>query len=186
MTRSVTAGLSAELTAASKSPVLLFEGVFASGTVRFWTGVGDLSWSGQTWTGAGSLIGISAVTETTEVRANGVTIQLQGIPSSLISLILGDARSGRAGKAYLAMLNGSGAIIADPYLAFEGRLDVPMIEDAGDSATISISYESELIDLERPRERRYTPEDQAIDYAGDLGFDYVASLQDAQIVWGRG
>jgi hypothetical protein len=75
--------------------------------------------------------------------------------------------------------------VADPVLQFEGRLDVPAIEDGEDTATIAISYESELIDLERARERRYTPEDQAIDYPGDLGFAYVAALQDAQITWGR-
>jgi len=78
-----------------------------------------------------------------------------------------------------------GALVADPAIAFAGRLDVPEIDDNGQTATITISYESRLVDLERPRERRYTHEDQQIDYSGDLGFEYVAAIQEWNGVWGR-
>lgn len=184
MSRDLTASVISQLQAASVDVGLLFEGEFASGWVRLWSGIGNLSWNGQTWSGVGTLLGISGIDETAEIRASGVTISLSGIPSDLLSAALGDARSGRIGRVYLAFFSG-GSIVADPILQFEGRLDVPAIEDGADTATISISYESELIDLERARERRYTPEDQAIDFPGDLGFDYVAALQDAQITWGR-
>ena len=42
-----------------------------------------------------------------------------------------------------------------------------------------------LIDLNRSRVRRYTNEDQQIDYPTDVGFEYVQSLQDFEIKWGR-
>ena len=35
------------------------------------------------------------------------------------------------------------------------------------------------------RERRYTPEDQKLDYPLDEGFSSVASLQDKQVAWGK-
>jgi hypothetical protein len=184
MARDLTAGVITQLQAASVEVGILFEGEFASGWVRLWSGIGTLSWDSKTWTGTGNLLGISGIDETAEVRASGMTVSLSGVPSDLLSAALGDARSGRIGRVYLAFFSG-GSIVADPILQFEGRLDVPAIEDGPETATISISYESELIDLERARERRYTPEDQAIDFPGDLGFDYVASLQDAQITWGR-
>lgn len=184
MSRDLTAGVITQLQAESVEIGLLFEGEFASGWVRIWSGLGNLSWNGYTWTGAGTLLGISSIDETNEVRAVGATVSVSGIPSDLVSLALGDARSGKTGRVYLAFFS-SGSIVSDPILQFEGRLDVPVIEDGGETATIAISYESKLIELERPRERRYTPEDQAIDYPGDLGFDYVAALQDAQITWGR-
>lgn len=184
MARDLTASVISQLQSAAVTVGILFEGEFASGWIRLWSGVGNLSWDSKTWTGTGNLLGISGIDETAEVRAAGVTVSLSGIPSDLLSAALGDARSGRVGRVYLAFFSG-GSIVADPILQFEGRLDVPAIEDGPETATISISYESELIDLERARERRYTPEDQAIDFPGDLGFDYVASLQDAQIVWGR-
>jgi hypothetical protein len=184
MARDLTAGVITQLQAASVEVGVLFEGEFASGWVRLWSGVGTLSWDGKSWSGVGTLLGISGIDETNEIRASGLTVSLSGVPSDLLSAALGDARSGKTGRVYLAFFSG-GSIVADPILQFEGRLDVPAIEDGPDTATISISYESELIDLERARERRYTPEDQAIDFPGDLGFDYVAALQDAQITWGR-
>jgi hypothetical protein len=184
MARDLTAGVITQLQAASVEVGVLFEGEFASGWVRLWSGVGTLSWDSKSWSGVGTLLGISGIDETNEIRASGLTVSLSGVPSDLLSAALGDARSGKTGRVYLAFFSG-GSIVADPILQFEGRLDVPAIEDGPETATISISYESELIDLERARERRYTPEDQAIDFPGDLGFDYVAALQDAQITWGR-
>ena len=64
-------------------------------------------------------------------------------------------------------------------------MDVMTITDTGDSISISLTVESELRALEKPSERRYTPEDQKIDYPFDKGFDFVPRLQDVQINWGR-
>lgn len=77
-------------------------------------------------------------------------------------------------------------LLGDPILLFDGRLDTGTIEDGGDRSAIILSYESRLIDLERARERRYTDEDQRIDYPEDAGFAYVAALQDQVFTWGRG
>ena len=48
-----------------------------------------------------------------------------------------------------------------------------------------MTAESKLIDLERSRARRYTSEDQKIDYPDDKGLDFIADLQDKAVVWGR-
>jgi len=58
------------------------------------------------------------------------------------------------------------------------------ISESGDSAQITINGESRLIDLDVPRVRRYTSEDQKIDFSNDKGLEYIADLQDKQIVWG--
>lgn len=184
--RELSVNVLAELAAGKFSPVHLFEAEFVTGWLRLWTGLGPIAWNGQTWTGAGNLVGVSAITETSDSRAVGITISLSGMPSSLIALALTEARQGKIGRVYLGFINAAGAVIADPYKSFEGRLDVPEIADQGDTCTISISYESRLIDLERPRERRYTGEDQRLDYPTDRGFDNVPGLQDAVILWGRG
>jgi len=169
--------------AAAKRPVLFFEGEFTGGTLRLWSGVGTISWNGQSWTGAGSLLGFGQIQETTEIRASGTTISLNGISSSLISIALAQCRQGLSGRVWLGGLDASNAVIADPYMAFEGRLDVPEISDEGETCTISISYESRLIALERPRDRRVTHEDQQIDYPGDLFREYMVSLQDKVLNW---
>ena len=38
--------------------------------------------------------------------------------------------------------------------------------------------------LKRSRERRYTHDDQQIDFPGDLGFEFVPKLQELNLVWG--
>lgn len=184
MARGLTSAVTAEVQASIVHPVVIFEGDFNGAMVRAWTGIGVLLWAGNTWTGVGTLAAVSTIEETTEVAAKQVTVSLSGVLAENISLVLGAAKQGRNGKVWLGFLDSNGSLIADPYLAFSGILDVPVIEDAGETATISITYESKLVALERPRERRYTHEDQQIDYPTDLGLAYVNSIQDAQITWG--
>jgi len=58
------------------------------------------------------------------------------------------------------------------------------IQESGNVANVNITGESRLIDLEIARERRYTSEDQKIDFPDDKGFEFVADLQNKEIVWG--
>ena len=167
------------------APFLLFEGVFDSGTLRFWTGTGDLAWNGVVWTGAGTLIGMTAVEETGEVVANSVTVALSGVPVDLVQLAITDASQGAPGRIWLGFLDPAGAVIAEPVQIFAGRLDEPMISEDGESCTITVSSESRLVDLMRPREWRSTHESQQALHPGDLGFEYVAGLQAQEVTWGR-
>ena len=185
MARSLTAGMQTELAAAAKRPVILYEGEFADGFVRFWSGVGTKTWNGETWTGAGWLGGISPIVETGGVKAKGMTVTLSGVPSDLISTVLGQSRRTLPGRLWLGFLDASDNVIADPFKCFEGRLDRPVIEDGAETATISIAYENRLIDLEHPRVRRFTAEDQQIDYPGDKGFDFVPACQEWNGKWGQ-
>ena len=164
-------------------PAVFYEGEFSAGTLRLWTGVGPITWDSKEWTGAGHMLGFSASQETSQVRAVNFTISLSGELSDQISLALAQCRNGLPGRVWLGLFDASGALIADPYKFFEGRLDVPEILDQAVQCTIAVRYESRLIDLEVARVRRYTPEDQAIDYPGDGGFDSVAGLQDRRVIW---
>ena len=186
MARALTAALLAQITAALLRPVFFYEGEFATGTVRGWSGIGSITWDGETWTGAGDLIGFSPIDENSDIRAAGFTVSLNGQSASILALNMAQVRHGYPGKIWVGALDSAGAIVADPFLAFSGRADAPEIVDEGATATITLAYESRLIDLDKTRERRYTHEDQQIDYAGDQGFSFVTKLQDAQINWGRG
>lgn len=185
MTRDLTAGMQAEVVKAALTPILLFEGLFDSGALRFWTGLGVLNWGGYEWTGSGNLVQISDLAESQELKAVGATVTLSGIPSELISVALAEDYQGRQCNCYIGALDDAGRIIADPYLLFGGIADVMEISDSGETASIAVNIESRLIDLERAREHRYEHEDQQTIYDGDLGLEYVSSIQDVPIVWGR-
>ena len=186
MSRTLTTAMEDASLAATVTPVVLVDiEVASSEHVRAWSGIGDLIYGGNTYTGTGTFGTISAVEETTELKATGLTLSLSGIPAALVSTSLNSIRQGLPGIVYLGALNSAGALIADPLVLFSGLVDVPKLDDGGETATISISLESLEVDRERSRVRRYTPEDQYLIDATDRGFEYVASLQDKQIVWGR-
>jgi hypothetical protein len=186
MSRTISPAVLAELSAGVVRPAIFVESQFPSGWLRLWSGLGDITWGGRTWAGAGTLLGIGAIEETADVVATGTTITLSGIPTDLVSACINDARQGLPGQIYLGFLTEAGAVIADPVLAFAGRLDVPTILDGADRCEIQVTYESRLIDLNRSREWRYTHESQQQISPGDRGFEYVASLQEKEIRWGLG
>lgn len=184
-TRTISAALSTALQADRVSPLLLVEALFDSGALRIWNGVGDLSALSETWTGTGLMLSISAVEETAEIRATGVNISLTGIPSSIISIALSEDYQGRLASVYIGAFDVStGAVITDPILAFKGNIDMMPMEERGETAKIVLTVESRLVQLEKASRRRFTAQDQKVEFPLDTGFDHVASIQDAQIVWG--
>lgn len=190
--RDLTAGMTTEVQAATVHPILLYEGEFADPAteattyLRLWTGYGDLSWDGNTWTGAGHLLGLSPLGENTELRAEGFSVSLSGMTTEAVSRALQEVRQGKPGRIWIGALNSSGTVIADPYELQEGKFDIATIDDPGDApCVIEAVYEGELIDIDRARERRWTHEDQQLDYPGDQGFEQVPQLQDMVLTWGR-
>jgi hypothetical protein len=186
MSRTITPAVLAELAAGVVRPAIFVESQFPSGYLRLWSGLGEITWGGRTWAGAGTLLNVGTIEETTDVVATGTTVTLSGIPTDLVSACINDARQGLPGQIYLGFLTAAGAVIADPVMAFAGRLDVPTIMDGADRCEIQITYESRLIDLNRAREWRYTHESQQQISPGDRGFEYVAGLQEREIRWGLG
>jgi hypothetical protein len=58
------------------------------------------------------------------------------------------------------------------------------IDEGAESSTMSVTAESRLIDLDVTRERRYTDADQKIDFPDDKGLEFIADIQDKEIIWG--
>jgi hypothetical protein len=185
MSRDLTTAVQNQLSADELEPFFAVKLNFDSGDLRLWTGYGDITVDSETYTGGGQLLDISEIEETVEIAARGITMSLNGVDSSLVSLALTENYQTRSAKVYLGVLS-SGAVVASPYQLFDGRMDVLSIDDSGDTATITMTAESRLIDLERPRLRRYTSEDQKLRHPTDTGLDFVAALQEKEIAWGTG
>lgn len=158
---------------------LLFDG---NETLRLWTGIGDQVLDGNTYTGAGSLMSISAVEETSEIAVKGATLTLSGIPSQLVSLALSEPYQGRVCKIHFGVSDGT--TYSDLAEIFSGYMDEMNIDEGAETATIELKVENKLIDLERARVARYTSQYQKSLYPNDLGFDFVESIQLQRILWG--
>lgn len=183
MSREITGDVSDELAAKVVRPIVAVELDFESGFVRMWSGVGPITINGQTYFGAGNMGKITPVKESAGFQANGATVGLAGIPTALLSVAFLERYQGRAATIYLAFVDDAGAIIADPFVLFRGRMDTMTIEKSAETCTIALNVESRAIALKRTNERRWTDQDQKIDYPNDRGFEYVTSLADQEITW---
>jgi len=185
MSRDLTAGMQSAVVGAVVRPIIMVRIETAGAEIFVWSGMGDLVYGGNTYSGVGNFGGLSTVQEGSDIRASGITLQLSGVPSALIATALSDIRQSKKSIVYFGLLDiSTGALIVDPYIIFSGLTDVPQIDETSVDAVISISVENRLIDLEQTKERRWTPEDQYLEDSTDLGFDFVAGLQDAQVAFG--
>ena len=180
MARSIPVGLLTALTGAAIQPYYAVEMMFDTAPVRFWSGLGDRVIEGNTYLGAGTLMRISDLEEVGDLSAKSATITMSGIPSELVSLALTEPYQRRLCRILLGEVSASEAIEM-----FSGKMNTMTIEDAPDSATITLTIESRLIELQRAKTRRYNHESHISRYPGDTFFATVADLQDRQVTWGR-
>lgn len=181
MSRDITATVSNALDDAVIAPFFAVDLDFDSGSLYVWSGYGDLTIGAKTYLGAGSLLNISSVTETTEMDTKGATLSMSGIPSSFLSVALQEPYQGRECLIYFGVTSSP----SDYVEVFSGELDQMNIEESGDTCVVSITAENVLIKLERPIVRRFTNEDQKSRFSNDRGLEFVAALQDKDILWGR-
>lgn len=177
--------MATEIAKRSIAPVIFVEMDFASGFVRAWNGIGPIVWNSQTWTGGGELMALSNIEETKSIEATSLSLTLSGVPSALVAVAYGDFSQGRPVRVWIGMMDiNAGTIIADPVQIFAGRMDTIADQDDGDNATISVSAESNLADLDRLRVRYFTDQDQQRLFEGDRSLRYMSSIQDRPVYWG--
>lgn len=206
MTRNISPQMVSEYSDGAVNPALLVEAFFDTGTLRLWTGYGTIEWEGETFYGAGNLIGFSPIEETQDLQAKGVTVTLNGIPSSIIAIALGERSRGRRFRLYIASYTSrryvateddpgivrtedgggvllEGQLIDSPYRIFSGLMDVIEFSDNGQEAFARLNVENALIIGQRSKIRRYTAEEQKKLYPNDKGLDFINQLQDKELVW---
>jgi hypothetical protein len=166
-------------------PIFLVHMVFDSSELNIWSGVGDLSFDSVTYTGLGDLLSISEIKETSDISATGINVSLSGVKTSLIAIAKDQDYQGRELTVRLGAFNESGSLIADPVIIFSGFMDTMTIAEAGAYSSITIAVENKLVAFERAKVRRYTAEDQKIEYPADKGFEFVTSIVQKEIFWGR-
>ena len=189
MARDITTAFKNSIEGSLVKPIIGIELEFSDGTLRFWNGYGNLTMtaggSSKTFNGAGDMLGVSEVEESSTLSMSGVTLTLAGIKSSILSTALGANYTNRKGAIYLGLFDTSNNVIADVYTLFKGNMDVMNIQEGADTCLITLKLESRLITFEKASNRMYTNEDQKIDFSSDVGFEFIPDLQDKEITWGK-
>lgn len=184
--RAMSAGVIAELRKGVVRPFNLVEIYFTDQTSYIWSGVGDLVVGGNTYKGVGTLGKISTISETQDIQANAVQLSLSGVPTSLLGEAISYCRQGQKVSIFLGFFDSSGAVIADPFPVYIGRMDSVQVDDSPDTCTILVNCETALADLKRARVQRYTDDDQQRTRPGDKGLQYQPMCADWNGGWGSG
>ena len=181
------------------------DGTVNNRILRLWTGFGTLVFEENTYYGTGNLLEVSTVEESAEMAAKGATLTLSGVPSDVISLALSEPYQGRQARLhfgilqkgklqlessnYILLQDGGKIFLEDNKTSltevFVGYMDQMSINESPDTASIQLTLENRLIDLERARVGRFTSEYQKSIYPTDKGFDFVEGMQDLKLNWGR-
>jgi hypothetical protein len=195
MPRTVSPAMLAQVESGQCRPARFVEIAFLNDTVWLWSGVGNISsagpaWDpeatfpyGQTFIGVGWLGAIQSIPQVSDIVAENISLLLSGIPLELLGDAINACRQNSTVTIWDGVLDQNGNIVPDPVQVFLGALDVPTHTADASSATISITAENPLVDLNRAPSRRYTDIDQQTDFPGDSGFFQVQLLQDYNVVW---
>jgi hypothetical protein len=183
MPRTMSSAMLAAIQSGNLQPALFVTASFLTGPIYVWTGYGSIAWGGHTWLGVGTLGTISVIEEGSTVEAKGVALGLSGIDPTLLADVLTEFQIGAPVAIYLGLFSGA-ALIADPIVAWAGRMDQATIDVSGQAAVISLGCENRLLDMNVSSLKRLTNDQQQFDYPGDRGCEFVSSLAMARIFWG--
>lgn len=138
--------------------------------------------NGATYSGVGGLGQIDAVTETPNDYPK-VRFTLAGVQPTSISLALTEPVQGKAVRIKMALFDSATGALVDVRTRYAGYIDVMSIVDAPNSASISVTSESAMLDLMRPANSFFNDSDQQLLSPGDLAFQYVNDQVEMRIVW---
>jgi hypothetical protein len=166
--------------------VHLFRADFASGTVYATDAYRSITWDGNVYLANGHLLAYEGVEESAELQVAQARFALSGVDQSLVSLVLIENVIDRRVRVWTAFLNTDDAIIGDPIMIFDGRMDAPTIDEdpTTGTCTVSIAASNQFADFNRRAGRRTNDAEQQGLFPGDKGFEYVSALT-RSITWGR-
>ena len=184
--RGMSASVKTEIAKPANRPCHLVSLHFDSGTTYITDYHRKLTYDSNDYLAFGSLLGATDIEETSELMVSSMTLSMSGIDQTMISAFLSDDYIDRTVKIYKAHINDSGAVIADPILIFEGRMDEPVIEedpDAG-SSSVQLKVTNQFTDFLRKPGRHTNHEEQQVHFPGDMGFEFASEII-KDIKWGR-
>lgn len=176
MSRTLTPALLAKLQAQARTIVHLLQVELDSATYYLTDAYRDLTYDGHTYTRLGHFLGFDGIEESSRLEVQDCAISLSLVDRGWASLLLGESYINRQVKIYLAALDASNALVADPVLMLHGYIDEPTIQDDPETgmSVAAIKVVNHLADIER-RAGRFTDDGtQQFWFPGDRFFEYAA------------
>jgi len=184
--RTTSSAVQTEISAAANTPVHLVEVTLGATVYRMTDAYIPLTWGGNEYSQAGHFLGFSDIEESATVQVSKLTVSLSAIDTTYVALLLSQDYLDRPIKIYKGFLDAAGALIVDPLLVFEGRIDSPMIQEDPDAGTaaIAVSASNSWVDFERRIGRFTNHEGQQVYFPGDMGLEFASEIV-KDVVWGK-
>lgn len=144
----------------------------------------NITISGDTYLGVGTLGSISGVEESSDTQATTITLALSGIPRDLVSTAMSEVEQNRTAEVWEVVVDPlTMAVIGLPIVVFKGRIDAIAIGLDAATAKVEVTVTNRLVNWERPSHSVYSDEEQQRKHTGDLGFKYAAAMETRQVLF---
>lgn len=144
--------------------------------VRLWTGTGTMTWNGNDWLGVGALGAVGEVSDTKDVQAHDLSLQISGVNPMTVTLADGQVR-GRSMTMWSRWLdNATGAWFPDSAILFGGMMDTVTTAESGGQAIMTLVCRSPLFNWSDSPKVYYSNEEWQALYPGDTGFDRMQNI----------
>ena len=182
MSRDIGAANLAHIAQDTVWPIALVK--FGFGTpVYVHSGLGNITYDGNTYVGVGDLGGVDGVEESEDISPTEILFTMSAIPSTYINEALDAGSYGDEITMYQGYRGTDGALVGDPWIVARGYFEHATIE-LGSVNKVTIAAQHELAILDERPGRRWTDEDQQAEYAGDTGFSFAADMPNNKLLWG--
>ena len=154
----------------------LYEIDFASGTIGYWDGFGDISAYGRTWSGRGQFVERSEIPFGIDDEAGAISLTLSGVDPAIVAAVHSATAEfyGRSLVIWGQFFDEDLQLSGDRFHLFGGLMDVPTYGGTGSgSRVVMIPVEGEWSDRNGAAVEFFTNTSQQARYPGDKGLEYV-------------
>jgi hypothetical protein len=163
----------------------------AQGVFGFWTGIGILAYGGVNYVGAGSLLSIEGIKQSSDLSSVQVVGRLTGIANSdltpdVLASIETYTYHQRECIIYSAYFNESDTMIGAPEIEFRGYIDrIVHTDNADGQAAIEVHLESRFRDHQKSGYRVRSDQDQRNIDPTDEGMRHVTKVSSEKVTFGK-
>ena len=176
MSRGLTTALKNELATYVLRPVHLITFGFSTPA--------NLTGSSTTYTPTAFVQNISSFTEEVGISKSSLRIGLSGVNQAYISIVLSENVINDTFKIFRGFLDDNNALIADPFLLYDGHIDKFEITESEKETDIIFTIVSHWADFNKISGRKTNPTSQQRFFSTDKGMEFSSqTVQD--IKWGR-
>lgn len=133
----------------------------------------------NTYLGNGSMVKVGPVRESLKIGASGVDIKMAGALLANHTTALSENYINETVTVYGGLLDSNNAVIADPFIMFQGIIDRPIFSENVETGKSEVTWKckSDFADFERANPFILSDEEQQRRFPNDLGLEFLLLMK---------